>query len=153
LNLDFLVGDDVNFPYSSIQIRQRSTTSNTDGVAWLQSRVTFTEITDGLSNTFLFLELENGAVHSWLPAKTGSNPFFFVHHPSEGYVNSNTNGSATPAAPNDTTNNDRGAQGPHPGGVCAVMCDGHVVWVPNTISVNVYSYGFTRAGGESIPDF
>jgi prepilin-type N-terminal cleavage/methylation domain-containing protein len=87
---------------------ERSATSNTDGVAWLESAVTIAQITDGTSMTFLFLELENGALHSWLPEKSGSNPFFFVHHPSEGYVNSNVNGSATPSPPNDTTDNDRG---------------------------------------------
>jgi prepilin-type N-terminal cleavage/methylation domain-containing protein len=81
-----------------------------DGMAWLGSKVRMTEVSDGTSNTFLFLELTNYAMHGrsdggysttkgpnnpplQLPTSPdyaaipeGSNPFFFVTEAGQGYV-------------------------------------------------------------------
>ena len=69
-----------------------------DGMAWLGSQVRMTDVPDGTSNTFLFLELTNFAMHGRMdggyattkgpyidpasaggdPIPEGSNPFVFV---------------------------------------------------------------------------
>jgi prepilin-type N-terminal cleavage/methylation domain-containing protein len=119
-----------------------------NGVFSLNSKFRFTDIADGSSNTFLLLELAHFANHSWGPANTGTNPFFFVHHFSEGYAACcDHNGNATP--PNTTIWNTRAAFSDHPGGLQAALCDGSVVWVSNGITFRVYRSYFTRASGEA----
>ncbi len=126
------------------------------GVAWVNSKLKLTDITDGTSNTFLFLEEASFFDHSWLPDTYGSNHFIWVHHPSQGYVQHDTMN-------NDNWNN-RGAmsfhgvggavigqaQIPAGAGVNVAMCDGHVIWVDNGITAAVYNALFTRQGEESI---
>ena len=110
-----------------------------------QAQTQIAEIQDGTSSTFMILEKANYYNQSWLPDGYGSNHFIFVHHPSQGYV------QAWPApneAPNNDTWNNRDAQGGHTGGVLAVMCDGHVVFIPNAITSAVYKAMYSRAGGE-----
>src|SRR5688572_17487540 len=64
------------------------TASGMVGMGFVNSKVRPKEVTDGTSNTLLFAELAHFANHSWLDPEKGSNPFFFVHHASEGYVTS-----------------------------------------------------------------
>jgi prepilin-type N-terminal cleavage/methylation domain-containing protein len=120
--------------------------ANQDGVFWVQSQVHLTDISDGTSNTFLLLEKGNWFDQSWLPDGYGSNHFFFVHHPSQGYVQGYT-------LPNSDAWNNRGPQGPHTGGVLVALADGHISFVPNNISSAVYRALFTRAGGEPGTDY
>ncbi len=120
-----------------------------DGVAFLNSRIRFEDISDGTSTTFLFMEFDHTANRSWTAAGDGTNQFLWVHHPSQGYVTCDT-----PA--NSTSFNNRAAHGPHPGpGVLASMCDGSVNFVTNEINfLHVYTPLFTRAGGEAVePQF
>ncbi len=118
------------------------TSAGQDGVAWVNSSVKLTDISDGTSNTFLLLEETNYFDHSWLPDKYGSNHFIWVHHPSQGYVTSDY------PVTSDAWNN-RAAVSCHAGGVQAVMADGHVVWVSNNINyTGVYKPAFTRSGGD-----
>jgi len=122
-----------------------------DGVGYMGLGIRLAEITDGTSNTFLFLEQASHGNHSWLPQTKGANHFIWVHHPSQGYVQSN-NGSITgpPSPPNDTSFNNRATVGGHPSGVMAVMVDGHVIFVSNNVDFLTFRYTFTRGGGESI---
>ncbi len=132
---------------------ERNTTKSNDGLANLGSNVKMLDITDGTSNTFMFLELMNGAYHGRMDENQGSNPFFFVNEAGQGYVIA-ASGSASPTntanilVPNTEIDNDRGAEGPHQGGVFAVMCDGHVTWVANNVNPWTYFSAFTRSGGE-----
>src|SRR5262249_41545044 len=119
-------------------------------MAWLGSRVRIADVTDGTSNTFLFFDLMNYAFHGRIDIGKGSNPFFFVQEAGQGYVTGSTNGTVAGAwLPNDATNNHPGPESDHPGGgVYAAMVDGHVTWVPNSVSPAVYLAAYTRAGGE-----
>lgn len=136
---------------------ERNTGRSNDGIGWLGSSVNIETITDGTSNTFLFLEEMQGAYHGRIDRYQGCNPFFFVNEAGQGYVtgatgsvnvNANPPSVANVLLPNTEVDNDRGAEGPHIGGVFAVMCDGHVVWVTNSVNPVTYYVAFTRAGGE-----
>jgi prepilin-type N-terminal cleavage/methylation domain-containing protein/prepilin-type processing-associated H-X9-DG protein len=119
------------------------TQQNQDGIAYVNSKVTFGQVTDGTSNTLLFADEAHRFNHSWLPDGYGSNPFFFVHHPSEGYV------TADPGLDNDSWNN-RSPISDHIGGVNAAMADGHVIWLANGINTTVFRALFTISGKEPI---
>jgi prepilin-type N-terminal cleavage/methylation domain-containing protein len=130
--------------------------STKDGMGFLNSAVPLREVTDGTTNTFLLLELANWAPHSWCGNASNRrtfqpcNPFFFVHHQSEGYVCSNQ-GTAQRLPPNDVYINDtRGAYSEHPSGIQASMVDGSVRFVNNSIDFLTYRATFTRGGGESL---
>jgi prepilin-type N-terminal cleavage/methylation domain-containing protein/prepilin-type processing-associated H-X9-DG protein len=118
------------------------TQSGQDGIGFLNSRVRITDIVDGSSNTFLFLEEGHYANRSWIAWGDGSNEFIFVHHPSQGYVCWDNN------SPNTANWNNRAPHSLHPGGVQAVMADGHLVWVSNSIDLTIYKTFFTRAGND-----
>ncbi len=131
---------------------ERSNT-NQDGLAYVNSQVRLTDIIDGTSNTFLFLEEASNFDHSWLPDSYGSNHFIWVHHPSQGYVTGGDGG--TVRLPNSDAWNNRTAMsyhnysGPGTGGVQAVMADGHLVWIPANVNSTAWMAAFTIAGGEA----
>ena len=119
------------------------------GIAWYKSSVKPKDITDGLTNTFMFLEFAHFGNHSWVPYDRGSNQFFWVHHTSQGYVASEEH-NGTPTPPNDTAWNNRAAHSDHEGGVQTTMCDGHLVWISDNIDFKIYRAAFTRAGAEPL---
>lgn len=118
-----------------------------NGVGWLNSSLRFRDVLDGTSSTFLLLEFSHDGNHSWVSKGGGTNHFFFVHHPSQGYVISGT--AAAPQPPNSNIQNARAAHSKHVGGVQTVMVDGHLVFISNNIGFSVYSALFSRAGGEA----
>jgi prepilin-type N-terminal cleavage/methylation domain-containing protein/prepilin-type processing-associated H-X9-DG protein len=113
-----------------------------NGVFYVNSAMRLTDITDGTSNTFMMLDESDWFDHSWLPDSYGSNQFIWVHHPSQGYVQSDP--------PNADNWNNRAAMSYHPGGVQGVFCDGHVTFVPNSIAQGVYTALFTPQGNEVV---
>ncbi len=136
---------------------ERSTTKSDEGMAWLGSSVRVTDVTDGTSNTFLFLELMNYAYHGRIDEGYGSNPFFFVNEAGQGYVMGVTSGSASNwntmianvLLPNTEVGNDRGAESDHTGGIFVALVDGHVTWVTNNVAPTPYIAAFTR---YALPD-
>jgi prepilin-type processing-associated H-X9-DG protein len=123
-----------------------------DGLAWVNSHVELKDITDGLSSTIFIIESANFSSHNGIPTDVGSNQFFWIDLNAAGYAAS-SDADGTPAPPNSTTFSNRGAHSDHPKGVQAVMVDGHVIWIPNSVDFTVYQALFTRAGGEVVPDF
>lgn len=122
------------------------TQAGQDGIAYVNSQVTIVQVTDGTSNTLLFADEAHEYDHSWLPNGVGSNPFLWVHHPSQGYVcYDNGNGLGEP---DDDGWNNRHPISDHPGGVQGLMADGHLVWIANTINTNIYRAIFTIQGNE-----
>jgi hypothetical protein len=143
---------------------ERSTTKSSEGMAFLGSQIRVIDVVDGTSNTFLFMDMMNTAYKGEISFGFGSNPFFFVNEPGQGYVVGASGGTgATYYAPNLAANttvaagatnpmgyNTRGPASPHVGGVFAVMVDGHVAWVPNEADPTIYVATFTRAGKEAV---
>jgi hypothetical protein len=132
------------------QLLPERTSHGLDGVAWVNSRVRFSEIGDGTSATLLFVESAHNSGHGSVPPGVGTNQFFWVDQNSQGYVNC-AEPDGTPSPPNCTTFSHRGAQSDHPGGVQAVTVDGHLLWLANDIDYRVYSALFSRWGGEIVP--
>ncbi len=161
---------------------ERKTTQR-DGMGWLGSKVTLNDVPDGTSNTFLFIELTNFAMHGrgdggyatttgpnnpptqlatgpYTAIPEGTNPFFFVNEMGQGIVMSSSNGKyAGVLPPNTEIDNDRGAESDHPGGLLVAFADGHVAWVSNNVDTMVWYACSTRyqaqAGDEKVvtPDF
>jgi prepilin-type N-terminal cleavage/methylation domain-containing protein/prepilin-type processing-associated H-X9-DG protein len=119
------------------------TQAGQDGVAFVNSNIRLTDIKDGDSNTFLFLEKSDWFNQSWLPDSYGGNQFFWVHHPSQGYVTSDY------PMDNDGFNN-RAPQSFHSGGVICALADGHVVLISSTINPATYRALFTIATGDLV---
>jgi prepilin-type N-terminal cleavage/methylation domain-containing protein len=118
------------------------------GVGFVNSNVRIANIVDGTSNTFMILELTHTTNHSWLDANKGSNPFFWVHHPSQGYVDGSPQDQ-----PDNTSYNNRAAESHHTGGVQTIFCDGHLKFISDSINNNVYQMLFTIAGAEVVGDY
>jgi prepilin-type N-terminal cleavage/methylation domain-containing protein/prepilin-type processing-associated H-X9-DG protein len=153
---------------------ERRTDRANNGIGALGSTVRMTDVADGTSNTFLFLELTNFATHGRMsggyattngpyttanppgtPIPRGSNPFFFVEEAGQGIVMGSDNGSTTPSGtnygvlpPNLVVDDKRGAHSDHQGGVFVSYADGHVAWVTDSVNLIVWFNTFTRAGGE-----
>jgi prepilin-type N-terminal cleavage/methylation domain-containing protein len=133
---------------------ERNTTKSNDGMANLGSQVRIADVLDGTSNTFFFFDLAHTAYHARIDQNCGSNPFFFVNEAGQGYVMASNNGNVSGTLePNTEVSNDRGAESNHTNGIFAVMADGHVTWVGNSVNPTVYFAAFTRNGGEILnPD-
>ncbi len=119
--------------------------SSRRGVGYYLSEVRFADITDGTSNTFLILEKAHSSPSSRNERDRGGNPFFFVTHQSQGYVD-----SRYPPNLDDTV---RGAASYHPGGVQVAFADASGRFISNDIDFNTWRALFTRAQGEVIGSF
>src|SRR5262245_882984 len=118
-----------------------------DGIGFTINGVRLAEVTDGTSNTFMFLEAGHYKNQSWLPALRGSNHFLWVHHASQGFVQ--VQNGALVSFPNDTQWNTRAPASSHPTGLQVTMVDGRVAWVTNNMDFTVWRTTYTRAGGET----
>lgn len=122
-----------------------------DGMGTVNISLNLRDVTDGTSNTFHFMELSRNAEHSWVAKNTGSNQFMWTHHPSQGMTVAGELGSSSPPfPPNSNFPNSRGAIGGHPGGINVSFADGHVAFIKNSISFQVYRGLFSRNRGEVI---
>ncbi len=139
---------------SNICCPERNTAGH-NGMGWVWSQLKISDVTDGTTNTFLFLEKNHWATMSWLTNPEKANtPFAWVHHPSQGYVASRENASNTPQPPNYTGPNNRAACGSHsPAGVMASWVSGRVGFITNNISFTTYEAMHTRAGDEIVGDY
>jgi len=137
------------------------------GMGWLGSKVTMTDVPDGTSNTFLFLELSNFAIHGRMsggyattkgpsflfpdgtPIPCGSNQFLFTQEAGQGIAMGSSNGKFDGViAPNTEVDNLRGAASDYQGGLFVAFADGHVGWVNDRVDMTVWYACFTRNGGE-----
>jgi type II secretory pathway pseudopilin PulG len=122
-----------------------------DGVAWMRSEVKLRQISDGTSNTYLLMECAHTAPRGWVDPDTGSNPFLFVTHNSNGMVIAHT--AVGPGPPNFRKHdafNTRGAYSEHTNGIFVSFVDNHVSFVSDFIDFRVYEAAHTRSGGETI---
>ena len=113
------------------------------GMGWLNSKVTMQKVLDGTSNTLLLVEKVNHANQSWCNTDQGCNPFFWVHHVSQGLITASQ-------PPNNTAFNSRSAVGAHTGGLIVAFGDGRVVWITNGINMTTWMALGTRHGNETV---
>jgi len=120
------------------------------GIAWANSGVKLSDLTDGTSGTFMFMEQAHWAAHA--TAATGNNnPFFSVSYCSEGYIVGSSNGNSPPNCTIPPCNvNQRGPYSDHPGGIMVSWCDGHTSFISNTIDWATYVACMTRANNETL---
>jgi prepilin-type N-terminal cleavage/methylation domain-containing protein len=111
------------------------------GMGWVNSSVKMADVLDGTSGTFLIMEKSSFSNQSWCSQGFGCNEFIWVHHQSQGMVTASE-------PPNYVVNNSRAAEGFHPNGVLASYVDGHVNYVPNTITMATYMALGTRKAGD-----
>jgi prepilin-type N-terminal cleavage/methylation domain-containing protein len=142
---------------------ERSFTKSSEGMGYLGSHIKITDVTDGTSMTFFFLELSAYGYHGEQSEGYGSNPFFFVNEAGQGYAVGSTNGTEKGAwPPNDEVLNYRGPTGGHPNGIYVALVDGSITIIPGSLNqlnennaasnfLQTYLAYFTRGGGE-VPD-
>jgi prepilin-type N-terminal cleavage/methylation domain-containing protein/prepilin-type processing-associated H-X9-DG protein len=131
-----------------------------DGLFEFNSNVRFSDVKDGLSNTFLILEASH--YHWWKhhgegeveKTKLGCNPFFWVNGGGQGYAISEygTSDRSYKLSINteDLENPTKGARGEHPAGINVAMADGSVHFINQKINFDLYQGFFTRSGNEDV---
>jgi len=136
--------------------------SSGDGMFYANSGIRFSDVKDGLSNTFLILETchhrkfiprEGGDMIETL---TGLNPFLWVNEFGQGYalvscgIPSENKDLKLTINTHDPYIPTYGARSDHSGGVFASLCDGSVHFVSEKIDYDTYLGLFTRSGNEDV---
>jgi prepilin-type N-terminal cleavage/methylation domain-containing protein len=121
-----------------------------------------TVITDGLSNTILFVENAGRPDYYILGVKQATNSGLlnpswwgpWASYNSIKYQGYAANGTSSGTVCSINCNNSQGVSGFHTNGAVFSMCDGSVRFVTNNIPVLTLSQLFSRDGGEtaSVPD-
>lgn len=124
---------------------ERNQSTGHNGMGFMNSKLKISDVTDGTSSTFFFVESVHYKNQSWVPRNKGFNQFFFVHHVSQGYAD-----GAQPM--NTTLHNTRAAESAHVGGMNVAFVDGHVAFIRNSIDMTAYRAMFSRNGGEVTAD-
>jgi prepilin-type N-terminal cleavage/methylation domain-containing protein/prepilin-type processing-associated H-X9-DG protein len=122
-------------------------------------RTRVSAITDGTSNTIFVIERESrrSPMTTWVGAVTGSinpplNPAFEEEGPPT-LVLTNTGEAADGRVPNNPLGHVEDASSRHPAGVNALLGDGSVRMIQNSINPIVWEALGTRAGGEVVGDY
>ena len=119
------------------------------------------EILDGTSNTMMVSEVKQGRGvdlrgFSWWGGASGFTAFIGPNSSEPDVVTGGACAIANklnpPCVINSTAARPRmmGARSWHPGGLNASFCDGHVTFIKNTISINLWQAVSTSRGSETI---
>ena len=127
------------------------------GLFCKQASFSLSDIKDGLSNTVLAAELSSSALANQTDDadNMGANPFVWVNDYSQGYFIFSQNSTSKPICmPNCLTYNrtERCAKSQHSGGLNALMADGSVHFVSDTISVEAWADSLTRRRNKTMED-
>ena len=133
---------------------------DSNGVFGFNSGIRFSDVKDGLSNTFLLLEASQ---HRWWRLNEedelrqtahGINPFFWVNTWGQGYAISQYGTGdkyyRLPINASEVEAPSRGVRSDHAQGTNAAMCDGSVHFVSEKIDFGTYEGLFTRSGNEDV---
>ena len=126
--------------------------------------VPFGAITDGLSNTLMASETVQGISvggtdyrgYTWWGSAAGFVTYMLPNDPGPDVVTGGGCGASPPNPPCTTVSTATrprmmAARSRHTGGVNTVFCDGHVVFISNTINAAVWNALGSTYGGEVIP--
>jgi prepilin-type N-terminal cleavage/methylation domain-containing protein/prepilin-type processing-associated H-X9-DG protein len=131
------------------------TTGDSSGVLVPNYMTRIGQITDGTSNTILLTE-DTGRPALWQANTMVPSAPPVQGGPWAGFVTgitvmgSTPDGASRPGPCAMNCTNDHEVYSFHPGGANAVFADGHVQFLPASISVRVLAGFVTRAGGESV---
>jgi hypothetical protein len=103
----------------------------------------FSSITDGTSNTMMFME-RLPYVRYTDRTIDSINPFTFVTHQGEGYVLYRRDGGVSINTPHP-----KAPFGRHTGGVNTTICDGSVQFVSETMAARPYMYFLHKSDGQT----
>ncbi len=114
------------------------------GVFMYVTKMTFSDILDGMSNTFAVGEVYDG--HA-----SNNGNYWTIASRHAHSLRTTENAVNTKPGTGIHFNNNNGAFGSrHPAGALFAFCDGHVTFVPNSINLTVYRALSTRAGMETV---
>lgn len=122
-------------------------------------RFKIVDITDGSSNTLMVTERQSkrSPMTTWVGAVTGCiNPPLNPAYGDEGpgtFILTNTGDIPDGRVPNNPLDHVEDPSSWHTGGVCALLCDGSVRVIPNSINIATYVALGTRNGGEIVGDY